>query len=92
MSLLKLRKQIDAIDHEWIALFKRRLEVAKQIARIKKRECIPIHDKEREKAMIEEGCRYARELEMSPEMITEVFRQVLAFTKQEMQRENKKSG
>lgn len=86
MSLPELREQIDAIDREWIQLFKRRLDVAKQIALVKKRKGLSIPDAERERVMMERNLRQAQELQINPRMVEEVFRLVLVYTKQEMGR------
>ena len=90
MSLSELRKKIDVIDREWILLIKCRLEVAKQMAQIKKRDEIPILDREREKGVIERGLQLAQELKMDPQGVEALFHQVLALTKQEMEREQEK--
>ncbi len=86
MSLQELRDQIDAIDREWISLLKQRLEVAKQIALVKKCSGLPIFDAQRERMMKEEIRRLAREKEISVLMAEEIFHQILIYSKHEMQR------
>ena len=88
MSLAKLRKQIDAIDRKWMGLIRRRLDVTKQIARLKKRKRMPIVDLEREQSMRARARCLAQEQGVSPLMMERLFRIVLIYAKKEM----KKSG
>ena len=82
--MLKLREQIDAIDREWIKLLKQRLDVAKQIALVKKNNRMPILDLEREKRMKAEIRRLAQEQQINEHMVEEIFHLVIFYTKQEM--------
>ncbi len=84
MSLSKLREQIDAIDREWIKLLKQRLDVAKQIAMVKKNNRMPILDLEREEWMKAEIRRLAQEQQINERMVEEIFHLVIFYTKQEM--------
>ena len=86
MTLPELRNQIDAIDREGILLLKRRLEVARQIASVKKRNRLPIFDAQRERMAKEEIRRLAQENQISILMAEEIFHLILTYTKQEMQR------
>jgi len=86
MSLSKLRDQIDAIDREWIKLLKQRLDVAKQIALVKKNNRMPILDLEREAWMKAEIRRLAQEQQINERMVEEIFHLVIFYTKQEMLR------
>lgn len=52
VDIKNLRNEIDSIDTEMKKLFKRRLEIAKQIGEYKKERDIPIFDAEREKEII----------------------------------------
>ena len=49
MDLRNYREQIDAIDHELLLLFKKRMAVSRQIARYKKEHGLPALDAERER-------------------------------------------
>ena len=80
----KLREQIDAIDREWIKLLKQRLDVAKQIAMVKKNNRMPILDLEREEWMKAEIRRLAQEQQINEHMVVEIFHLVIFYTKQEM--------
>lgn len=55
MELKKAREEIDNIDRELIELIARRLSIAKDIAKIKKDQDIPIQNKEREEEVIQKA-------------------------------------
>jgi monofunctional chorismate mutase len=52
LDLNHIRKEIDAIDRQMIALFKKRLECVSDVARYKHENGLPIYDETREKAVI----------------------------------------
>ncbi len=52
MGLEDLRKAIDSVDDELVSLFEKRLSLAKEVARIKKAENIPIVNTSREREII----------------------------------------
>jgi chorismate mutase len=86
MSLKELRDQIDAIDCDLLDLLKRRTELSKQVALVKKREQLPIWDLEREQSMMEKIRQSAQEYNLNPLVVEEIFSLVLAYSKQEMRR------
>ena len=53
MSLSSLRNQIDNIDSKILELFLERIDVCREIAKIKKSNSIPIENKKREKEILE---------------------------------------
>lgn len=57
MTLDELRKQIDAVDQELVALLNRRAEIVVEVGRIKNAEGTPIYAPDREKAVFEKVCR-----------------------------------
>jgi chorismate mutase len=84
MTLPLLRDQIDQINRELVSALGKRLQIARAIARLKKEQRLPILDPERESAILEEiGC-LAKEHELSPPIVKEIFQIVLAYTKMEM--------
>ena len=52
MDLKELRKEIDAVDQELVALFERRMEISEKFAAFKKEKGIPVRDEAREKEKI----------------------------------------
>ena len=84
MSLPELRKQIDGINAEVIALLSRRLQVAKQIAKVKRDESLPVDDWEREKIQKEMLRELAKKHNLSPAVIEEMFTLFVDYSKLEM--------
>ncbi len=54
-DLNEIRKEIDSIDREMINLFKRRMDVSKQVAVYKKENNLPVLDEKREKEVIKKA-------------------------------------
>lgn len=54
MDLYELRKEIDAVDRQIVALFEKRMEISERFAAYKQKAGIPIQDKEREKDKIQQ--------------------------------------
>lgn len=54
--LSKQREQIDAIDKELISLFRQRMAVVEDVARIKQENGLPVFDSAREQAMLNRYC------------------------------------
>ncbi|MBR4965275.1 MAG: chorismate mutase, partial [Lachnospiraceae bacterium] len=52
MDLNDIRVQIDSLDDEMVALIKKRLELAMEVAKVKKEENLPIVNTARERAII----------------------------------------
>ncbi len=86
MMLKTLREQMDKINRELIDLLGRRLEVAKEIARVKKRDQLPILDAEREKCIQEEVKSLAKERGLNTPMLEEIFTLIFDHTRMEMER------
>lgn len=85
MSLQTLRKEIDQINHELIRLLGKRLKLAKEIAKVKKQEHLPVLDSNREAAIREEIRSLAKEHGLSPSIIEDIFQLILDYTKVEME-------
>ncbi len=54
-SLDELRKNIEETDREIIALFEKRMDIAREIGQYKKDRDLPIFDPERERMLIEKN-------------------------------------
>ena len=52
MDIKELRVEIDRIDSELTALFKKRMEIAAGVAKYKKENAMPVFDRERERAVL----------------------------------------
>ncbi len=52
LDLNKLREEINAVDHEMVELFKRRMNIAASVAEYKKENGLPVLDAARERALL----------------------------------------
>ena len=66
--LEKQRAEIDAIDHEIVELFERRMQVVVDVARIKKENGIAILDASREKEVIAKVQSYLKDAALKEEL------------------------
>lgn len=75
MELLELRREIDRIDAELVALFCQRMEVAARIADCKKKNNLPVYHPAREQEVLEKVAELAgAELEgYAKELYTSLF-------------------
>jgi len=87
MTLKTLRTEIDAINHDLITLFAKRIAVAKEIARIKYSDQLPVLDEDREKELLKEVGKLAKAKGLSAAVIEEIFILLLAYSRLEMQLE-----
>jgi chorismate mutase len=85
MMLSVLRDQIDQINQELVRLLSQRLQIARGIARLKKEQGLPILDAERESILLEQVRQFAKEQQLSPNIIEEIFHLVLDYTRLEME-------
>ena len=84
MKLEALRSEIDQVNEELISLFAKRLSIAKKIAQVKKRDQLPILDKERESEQEKIIESLAKKYRLSPEIIKHLFKIFVEYTKMEM--------
>lgn len=87
MKLNELRNEIDSLNRQLVDLLGKRTEVAREIARIKKQEKLPILDAGREQTIKDEMRQLAREQRMSVAFIEEMFDLLLDYTRLEMEME-----
>ncbi len=85
MNLKELREQIDTINRKLISLLGVRMEIAREIARVKKRERLPVLDAKREDAIKAEIRMLAKEQGLSPTVMEEIFTIVMDYTRLEME-------
>ncbi|HSW46518.1 MAG TPA: prephenate dehydratase [Phycisphaerae bacterium] len=77
MTLDELRKQIDAIDQELVALLNRRAEVVVEVGRIKNADGTPIYAPDREKAVFEKVCR-ANKGPLPDKTLVAIYRELMS--------------
>ncbi len=85
MQLKQLRDQIDQINSELVSLLGKRIEIAKEIARIKKRENLPILDSQREDKIKEKVRELAKKQGISPSIMEEIIQIILEYSRIEME-------
>lgn len=81
MTLENLRREITEIDREIMKLFEKRMNIAKEIAKIKKQIGLDILDKDRELQVIENNLsliveEYKKEAEILTKTIMELSKNV----------------
>lgn len=81
MSLDELRQEIDKTDSEIVRLISRRLRIAEEIGLEKQEQGKQIEDRAREQAVLENVKRLARKEKISPEVIENVYREVVAASR-----------
>ena len=79
--ILELRQLIDKLDEEIIQLLKKRMNVSKEVGRLKEELHIPVEDKIREKEIIERLTEQAGQ-NLSEEQLIRIFTAVFKSSKQ----------
>jgi len=87
MTLEELRELIDKLNCEIIHLFSKRLDVAKEIARVKKEHKLPVYDPKREEKQLLALQEEARKQNLSPAVIEEIFQLFVEYSKLNMKLE-----
>jgi chorismate mutase/prephenate dehydrogenase len=75
--LQQLRKAIDAIDHDIVALLKERQEQVEQVLQLKKAHGIPIYHPAREENLISEKRQVGRAVGLDADYLEDIFRRIL---------------
>jgi chorismate mutase/prephenate dehydratase len=81
MSLEDLRKKIDEADARIVQLIAERIRIAQEIGREKQGKGKQIEDREREKNVLENVRRIAREKDLNLEDIENLYRQIVTVSK-----------
>jgi len=76
-QLASLRKTIDAIDHDMVALLKERQEQVDQVLALKRAHGLPVYHPAREENLISEKRRTARAVGLDPDFLEDIFRRIL---------------
>ena len=75
-----LRRAIDALDEQMVALFSKRMDISGQIGLIKRREGLPTLDESREQQVIERAVSLADE-QLAPQ-IAELMALIMRMSKE----------
>mgnify|MGYP001052737688 CR=1 FL=1 len=81
MSLEDLRKKVDKTDAKIIRLIAERIRISEEIGKEKKRQGRQIGDTERERKVLENVRKMARDEKISPEDIESIYRQIIIASK-----------
>ncbi len=81
MSLEDLRRKIDEADAKIVRLIAERIRISEEIGKGKKRQGRQIGDTEREKKVLENVRRMARDEKISQEDVESVYRQIMTVSK-----------
>lgn len=84
MSLKELRQEIDMLDEKMIHLVGKRIQLAKQIAVIKKEHRLPILDAKREEEIRLEIGKLAKAEGLSAPIMLEIMQLILDYSRVEM--------
>ena len=86
MTLEEVRARMAEVDRKIIALITERQNISTEIARIKHREGLPVHDDEQVKRVLERAFDLAVENNVNPVLVQQVF-EVLVKMNEERQHE-----
>lgn len=79
-KLKELRKEIDAVDREFVRLFEKRMEISERIAEVKAQSDRKIYDKEREAAKLA-SVREMTDNEFYKRGVTELFSHLMGMSR-----------
>ena len=80
-KLHMVRGEIDAVDRSLVGLMADRLELAREARLLKDQGELMYEDPAREAAVVRRAAETARELELDPEIIRDVFWRLIALSK-----------
>ena len=75
------RKKIQELDFILLELLAQRFRLAKEIGELKRTQSLQIKDEEREGELLEKIQEKARELQLSPEFVNELYELILKESK-----------
>ena len=79
--ILELRQKIDTLDEEIIQLLKKRMEISKEVGKLKEKLDIPVEDMGREQEIIDRLTQQAG-INLSEEQLIRIFTAVFKSSKQ----------
>ncbi|MGQ9542519.1 MAG: chorismate mutase [Candidatus Bathyarchaeia archaeon] len=72
-----LRRRIDNIDEQILILLKRRVDLAREIARTKSGMSLPIRDEVRERVIIDRAVKWAQSEGLNQEITGNIFKEII---------------
>jgi chorismate mutase len=92
MSLQKLRREIETVDHELIRLIRARMDIAARIADEKSATNLPTRDPGRVEEVLKRVSTLAGEQEMDPGPVREIFRILIRMSEDLQDRKRGRGG
>ncbi|MBI2662415.1 chorismate mutase [Candidatus Woesearchaeota archaeon] len=86
ISLHKLRKKTDQIDHKIIQLIHQRQLLAPKFARLKQQHNLPLHQPKREQVLLKKYHRQAQKLNLDKKILEQIFRLLIKSSLQAQQK------
>lgn len=83
-----LRKRIDEIDEQILRFLKERIDICENIGTIKREHELPIKDAERENEQYIRITELASKLELDPQEVRDVYREIIAMSIRAQERES----
>jgi chorismate mutase/prephenate dehydrogenase len=80
--LLELRQALDELDHELLELLVKRMDIVAEVAARKRSHRVRIRDLARERRILEDRCKRAEALGLSPDSIESVWRQLMLMSRE----------
>jgi chorismate mutase len=87
MTLENLRKEIDQINIQIIALLAKRVELTRKVASLKKDHKAPLVDLHREILQYRDLKKVAEKYHLQPEIVEEIFALIIKYCKTKMREE-----
>lgn len=84
-ELTQLRREIDKIDAQLVALFERRMAVTRAVGKYKRARGLPVLDPGRERAVLESKRALLRDKALSDD-VTELFETIMALSRRQQER------
>ena len=84
-DLNSLRKEIDVIDRQLVALFEQRMAVTEQVGRYKLANGIPVLDRSREEQVLAGKVALLEDKSLS-EDVTDLFEAIMAISRRQQQK------
>lgn len=75
-----LRKKVDEIDEQILRFLKERVELSKNIGKLKREHGIPMRDDQRENEKYKSVMRRASSLGLNPHEVKAIYREIIAMS------------
>ncbi len=84
-DIVELRRELDEIDRELVALFERRMEVSRQVAEYKQKRGLPVLDESREEQVIVSRTAMLKDHELDSS-VKALYKEIMRLGREEQER------